>query len=111
MVYVFEGRVKTLSFDCNNGATPYQVSFDVYTSFFENGEKQYFAYEKSNSSTIDLFGASNIVECEIAKTNKASAKSSGIFDFISVHYRDLLKIEYKKDGNTRTITKVTLLND
>ena len=48
MVYVFEGRVKTLSFDCNNGATPYQVSFDVYTSFFENGEKQYFAYEKSN---------------------------------------------------------------
>lgn len=117
MAYVFEGRVKDLCFDCSNTATHNHVTFDVYTSFTKRGVKQYFAYEKSNSLSMDRFN-SNIVEFEITKPNS-------LFDFISAHYRDFLEIEYEKEDDEeetkkddkkecevkRTITKVTLLND
>ena len=111
MSFVFEGRVKDLCCECGPNATVNKVSFEVYTSFSKRGVKQYFAYEKSNSSAIDLFEDKNEIECEIDNIT--------LFNFISAHYRDRLEIEYKekeeKDKKKATIIriikKVMLIND
>lgn len=116
MSFVFEGRVKDLCCECGSNATYNKVSFEVYTSFSKRGVKQYFAYEKANSSAIDLFGDKNEVEFEIDNTTP-------LFNFISVHYRDRLEIEYEKGKPDevetkevgtpiiRIIKKVMLIND
>ncbi len=112
MAYVFEGRVHKLGITAtSNNTLQCDAIFEVCTFVSMHDKKIYCAYEeklKNSDSKTDRKANINAFNESIAT---CTIKDNKIFDFISVHCRDLLEIEYEKDGNTRTITKVTLLND